>query len=302
MEKISIVIPNYNGADLLRKNLPTVIKYCPGSEIIVVDDGSVDNSVTLLHKRFKKVKVIRLRKNMGFANAANVGVKEAKSKIILLINTDVIPRKNFLKPALKYFNDEKTFAVGLEDQSHENGKIIPRGRGSAMFKKGFVEHFAAIPQRGITFWTSGGSSLFNREKFLKLGGFDTTYKPFYWEDIDLGFRAWRSGYNCYFEPLAKVDHFHEEGAIKKNSSNFFIRTVSYKNQFLFVWKNIKSYDFSLLHLIWLPYHFAKATTKADLTFFYGFALALFSLPNLLKTLSKDQFIISEREVFKIFEK
>lgn len=302
MEKISIIIPNFNGAELLEKHLPAVVQYSHGSEIIVVDDGSQDSSTTLLHKKFKKVKVIRLRKNTGFANAANTGVKEAENKIVLLLNSDISPRKNYLRPALKYFKDKTTFAVGLEDQSHEGGRIIPRGRGSARFKRGFVEHFAAVVERGITFWTSGGSSLFDRGKFLKLGGFDIIYKPFYWEDIDLGFRAWKSGYKCYFEPLAKVDHYHEQGAIKKNATDFFIRTVSYKNQFLFVWKNVDNYYLAFLHLVWLPFHIVKAIMRSDLPFFYGLMLASLSLPNLIKTLHHNKFTISEQEVFNKFEK
>lgn len=303
MEKVSVVIPNYNGADLLLKNLPNVIKYCPHSEIIVVDDASTDNSVSVVHRKFRnKVKLVKLKKNSGFASAANTGVEKAHNEIVLLLNSDVSPRKNFLNPALKYFRDKSMFSVGLEDESHEQGRIIPKGRGGAKFRKGFVEHFAAVPERGITFWTSGGSALVNRSKLLKLGGFDTIYKPFYWEDIDLGFRAWRSGYRCYFEPLSKVDHFHEEGIILKTTSNFRIRVISHKNQFLFVWKNISDYYLSAMHILWLPYHLLRALIRMDAAFFLGLILAITSLPKLIMTITYDKYIISEKEIFSKFEK
>lgn len=304
-KKITVVIPNFNGREILQKNLPSVISCCPSAEIIVVDDASTDDSVKILHKKFKKVKVIRLRKNKGFATAVNEGVRAAKNEIVLLLNSDVAPRKNFLQPALRYFKlKEKIFSVGLCDYSHENGQITKRGRGGGYFKNGFILHYAATPERGLTLWTSGGSSLVRKKYFLKLGGFDPIYKPFYWEDVDLGFRAARNGYACYFEPLSVVDHYHEEGAILKQKSSFFIKSVSYKNQFIFVWKNINDYFLIMQHVIYLPYHFFKALINLDFSFYIGFFWALYCLPKLIfpETSILDSFIISEKEVLKKFEK
>lgn len=303
-QKISVVIPNYNGKNLLSKNLPKVITNCPGAEIIVVDDASVDGSVSMLHKKFKKVKTIKLKKNVGFAKAANTGVMATSNDLVLLINSDVAPQKYFLNSTLKYFKDKTTFAVALQDYSHENGNIITKGRGGATFKRGFFNHFPLTLNRGETLWVSGGSGLFSKNKFLQLNGFDQIFKPFYWEDIDLSFRAWKSGYKCYFEPLARVDHFHDEGAIAKQNSKLFIKAVSYKNQFLFVWKNINDVNMSLLHLIWLPYHFAKACLSLDLPFLVGFLWAVSYMPRLIvhETMTKDKFIITEGEVLNKFEK
>lgn len=301
MEKITIVIPNYNGASLLQKYLPSVIKYSPNCEIIVVDDASQDESVKIVRKNFKKVKIIRLAQNSGFAYSANIGVKSAKTKIVLLLNTDVAARRNYLSAALKHFKDTSIFAVALEDESHERGKIIPRGRGGARFTKGFFEHFAVIPERGATLWASGGSSMISREIFLKLKGFDTVFKPFYWEDVDLGYRAWKHGYKCVFEPLSKVDHYHEEGTIQNTSSKLRIRTVAYKNQFLFMWKNIEDYHLILLHLFWMPYHALMALTRLDLAFFSGLAIALFALPSLVIATSQNVNVISDKNILKMFK-
>ncbi len=302
MEKITVAIPNYNGRDLLVKNLPYVIKNCPNCKIIVVDDASTDDSVSLIHKKFKKVKVIRLKKNLGFAGAANKGVENAETDLVLLLNSDVRPRKNFIKPLLNYFQKKDTFSVGIEDQSHENGKIVPRGRGGAEFKQGFIYHYPATIERGESLWTSGGSAIFSREKFLQLNGFDNIYKPFYWEDIDLGFRSWRSGYKCYFEPLSKVDHFHEEGIIIKSKTKSFVRIVSLKNQFLFIWKNIDDYNMLLWHLVWLPYHIVKALVHLDISFLLGFGWAIASIPKLVMTTDKNNFIISNRNILSRFQK
>ena len=302
-KKVSVVIPSFNGRDLLEKNLPSVIKNCQNCPLIIVDDGSSDDSVKFLKKRFKKTKVINLRHNQGFAQAANIGVRGAQTDLILLLNTDVVPRSNFLKPAINHFKDSRVFAVGLCDLSHENGKIIERGRGGGSFKKGLLIHFAATIERGETLWVSGGSGIFDRRKFLKLGGFDKIFAPFYWEDIDLSYRARKIGFHCLFEPLSKVDHFHQEGTIRKFHSSFYLALVSYKNQFIFVWKNISDLFLLLNHLFWLPYHLIRAVILLDLAFLLGLIYALLALPGLIfisEPLPKS--LYSDREVLKDFGK
>ena len=316
-KKISVVIPNYNGSHLLSKNLTQVLKTCPGCEVIVVDDSSTDDSVKLIERNFRGIKLIRNKKNEGFSKSVNKGVKQSTGSLVLLLNSDVSPKQGFLQPALKHFKslkDKNLFAVGLCDLSHEDGQIVQRGRGGVKFTKGFITHFAARIKSGETLWVSGGSGLFNKEKFLELGGFDATFAPFYWEDIDLCFRAWKKGYKCLFGPASKVDHFHEQGIIKKRYSDFFIKSVSYKNQFLFVWKNIDDYFLIMQHILWQPYHFLKALLTFDLAFFLGFLWAVLKLPALVfnhspftnlsyEALAKwDHSSLSEKEVIKKFEK
>ena len=303
-KKVSVIIPNYNGEELLSHNLPNVIKFCKACEIIIVDDASSDGSVKLIKKSYRDIKLIKNSRNLGFARSINIGVESASGDLVLLLNSDVSPREDFLDSALKQFKDKKLFAVALADFSHENGKIIKRGRGGAVFEKGFVNHFKLPSEFGETLWVSGGSGLFDKEKFKALGGFDPIYAPFYWEDIDLSFRAWQIGWRCIFEPKSQVDHFHEKGAIKKSSSKFFVKTVSYKNQFIFVWKNIEDYLLMIQHLLWLPYHFTKALINLDFAFFVGFLWAVLKLPVLIFNFSlfTFHFSLSDREVIKKFEK
>ncbi len=66
-QKVSVIIPNFNGRDLLARNIPQVVKHCKSCEIIVVDDASTDDSVIFIRKNFKKVKLVKLNKNQGFA-------------------------------------------------------------------------------------------------------------------------------------------------------------------------------------------------------------------------------------------
>jgi len=301
-KKISVIIPNFNGKELLTKNLPNVLKNCSQCEIIIVDDASSDESVDFLKENYKQVKIIEQKQNKGFAHSVNIGVKAATADLVLLLNSDVSPKEGFLEKLLGHFKQNNVFAVGLADYSHEGKKTVIRGKSGAKFTKGFLSHFSAKPARGESFWVSGGSSLVDRNKFLELGGFDEVYAPFYWEDIDLCYRAAKMGYVCIFEPDAKADHFHAEGAIKKNFSPFYIKAISYKNQFIFVWKNIADIDLVLTHILWLPYHFLKAASTIDKAFFYGFLLALAKIPALVLENQKQVNKLNDKEVIQKFEK
>ena len=218
---ISIIIPNYNGAELLKKNLPKVTdaisNYKESIEIIVVDDCSTDSSMEIL-KKLNGIRIIRNERNLGFSSTVNNGVRNASGEIVVLLNTDVKPEKEFLIPLLNHFNDEKIFAVGCKDKSIENGKTVLRGRGVGMWKKGFLIHSRGEVDKNTTLWVSGGSGAFKKSIWEKLGGFDELYSPFYWEDIDLSYRAIKSGYKILFEPKSVVIHEHQKGAIKRKYS------------------------------------------------------------------------------------
>jgi len=320
---ISVVIPNYNGENLLKKNLPKVFeaaKYYASEakasvEIIVIDDSSSDNSIEYIKYQISKIKntyqkskiiikYFKNEKNLGFSSTVNRGVKESGGEIVVLLNTDVRPQKDFLIHLIPHFKDEKLFAVGCMDKSIENGKVILRGRGVGKWEKGFLVHSRGEVDKTDTLWVSGGSGAFKKSIWEKLGGFDELYNPFYWEDIDLSYRAIKSGYKIVFEPKSVVVHEHEEGAIKKKYSDFKIKTIVYRNQLIFVWKNITDLDLYLLHFeIWVFYHFAKALIRRDWSFFIGFFKAYVLLPKIFKSRFKAKrlYVKSDKEVINILQ-
>jgi len=278
---ISIVIPNYNGQDLLRKNLPKVLEVVEGAEIVIVDDASIDGSLKVLNSFGSKIKVIKNEKNLGFSSTVNMGVGEARWEIVVLLNTDVVPQKGFLDPLIAHFKDENVFAVGCMDKSIESGKIILRGRGIGSWKRGFLVHSRGEIDKTNTLWVGGGSGAFRKSIWEKLGGLNELYNPFYWEDIDLSYRALKSGYKIIFEPKSVVIHEHEKGAIKKTYSDFKVKTIAYRNQFIFVWENATDYSLQFSHLVFLPYHFIKALLRFDLAFFIGFLRAFILFPRII---------------------
>lgn len=294
---LSVIIPNYNGEKLLEKNLPRVFRAVGNVEVIVVDDASTDNSLEKLKVFDKKIKIIRNEKNLGFSSTINRGVKEANGDIILLLNSDVVPEKGFLVPLLSHFEDKNIFAVGCMDKSVEENRIVLRGRGVGKWKRGFLIHSRGEVNKNNTLWVNGGSGAFRKYIWEKLGGFDELYDPFYWEDIDLSYRAIKSGFRVLFEPKSIVIHEHEKGAIKKKFSATDIKTIAYRNQLIFVWKNTTDFNLQLLHLLWLPYHMLKACVGKDLAFFIGLYKAFRLLPKIIESGSKSQkmFVLKDCE-------
>ncbi|MBI3955715.1 glycosyltransferase family 2 protein [Candidatus Gottesmanbacteria bacterium] len=272
---VSIVIPNRNGATLLQKNLPSVLAAAPGAEVIVVDDSSTDDSLGVLKKMFPSVKRIHKTGRHGFAGSVNIGVKEAKGEIVVLLNTDVRPEANFLSPLLPHFDDPSVFAVGCMEKSLEGGKTLLRGRGEAKWEKGFYIHWRGEVHQPTTAWVAGGSGAFRKSVWEKLGGMDAIYDPFYWEDIDLSYRARKAGYRILFEPTSVVVHEHEKGAIKQEYSELQVKTIAYRNQFLFIWKNLSDPRVLLAHAAWTPIRLLQAMVRGDFAMIVGYLWAIF---------------------------
>jgi len=279
--KISIVIPNYNGKEILEKNLPKILDAAKDAEIIVVDDASTDDSIKMLADKFPHIKVIKRTNNSGFATSVNDGVKASSGDLVLLLNSDVVPENNFLKPLSKHFSDPQVFAVGsLQYSSNWKGKDR-HGRGIGEFKKGFLVHGPGALNKTNTLWVFGGCGLYRKSLWEKFGGMETLYNPFYWEDIDISYRALKAGYKLVFEPESVVYHQQEQGAIRSNYTQSEIKTIAYRNQIIFVWLNIAQFSFILQHFLYLPYLLLKAIISGDYAFIKGFFAALVKLPNVL---------------------
>lgn len=239
-------MPNFNGEKLLEKNLPKILeaKEFKGNkiiEIIIVDDASWDQSVNFLKNNFPNIKLVKHKINRGFSSSVNTGVRSAKGDLILLLNTDVLPEKDFLVPVLPHFFDPKVFAVSL----HEEGY----GWGSANFSDGYIQlaQGEESKESHMSFYVSGGSGVFRRSLWVALGGMDEKLlSPFYWEDIDLCYRAAKRGYINLWEPGGIVIHKHES-TISKLSKDYVAR-VRERNQLLMLWKNITSVNLLRKHV------------------------------------------------------
>jgi len=271
---VSAVIPTYNGRRLLEQYLPAVFDCLRhGDELVVVEDAGPDDTVAWLINHFQlkraqaplegidlyqgsyhrggkqiAVKLVDNHQNARFGESSNRGVKAAEHDLIFLINSDVAPRRAALKYLVPHFTDSRVFAVGpLEIERGQKS-----GKNKLWFERGmFIHSKAANFKSGRTAWVSGGSGLYDKQKWLAIGGFDKLFYPAYWEDIDLSFQARRRGWRVLFEAKAIVDHNHET----TNTTVFGQRKMeqmSWRNANKFVWKNGDFWQ-KLAHLLWKPY-------------------------------------------------
>ncbi len=250
----SVIIPNWNGRDLLAKYLPHVIAATagnPANEIIVVENGSTDGSAELLRERFPSVRVLQLPRNLGFGGGSNAGFRAATNDIVVLLNSDMRPQPDFLQPLLDGFTDEKIFAVACqiffsdpEKMREETGLTQGWWEGGSLR----VRHRddPAIDDLYPCFYGGGGSCAFDRRKVLELGGFDPLLAPFYLEDTDLGYLAWKRGWKVLYQPRSVVYHEHR-GTIGKRFTKGQIDLTVQKNILLFCWKNIHEWPRLLSH-------------------------------------------------------
>ena len=250
----SVVIPNWNGKDLLAKYLPSVVAALagnPANEIVVVDNGSTDGSADFVRAQFPQVKLLALDRNLGFGGGSNAGFRAAANDIVVLLNSDMRVESDFLAPLLEGFGDPQVFAVSCQIFFSDPNKLREEtGLTQGWWQDGSlrVRHRidAAVDGLFPCFYGGGGSCAFDRRKFLELGGFDPLLAPFYLEDTDLGYLAWKRGWKVLYQPQSVVYHEHR-GTIGKRFSEQHIQTVLKKNFALFCWKNIHEWPRLVSH-------------------------------------------------------
>ena len=309
---VSIVIPSYNGRDLLEQSLPSVlgsIEPNSDTEVIVVDDGSTDDTVPFLRERYPQVRIILLKKNRGFAKASTEGIVRSKNPFVALMNNDVTVAPGFLSSLMSNFAGNDIFAVGskvLRSRDHAPYHL----RSRAILRRGEIEILRDEKEKGETFYVSGGMALFDKGKFSSLGGFDDLYHPFYWEDVDLCYRALKQGYKILYEPESVIYH-RDQGTIvhsKQGRGELFLakmraRIVQERNQYLFTWKNILDRGFIIRHLLWLPVNLMLSLGTRDHIFKpIGFVYALLRLRRALRRRReerKKKYLFNDRQLLGV---
>lgn len=309
---VSIIIPNWNGADLLKAYLPSIQKaqanYPGDSELIVVDDASTDYSVAMLETLFPRVRLVRHEKNEGFGKACGSGAKAAIHPYIILLNSDIAVESDFIQPLLRPFENPEVFTVSPlilnKDGSPVNVTINTPylRRGKIRYKPARLEHLqietAPLPYPWHTLFPLGGAFAADKKRFLALGGFDPLFEPFYYEDTDLGFRAWRRGWTCVVSPESRVTHFHN-GTIARSFKYSRIKMITKRNRLLFLWKNLTTpalfrqhIFFHLLRLLYAPFKLNGLILAATL-------LAIPKYPEARKQRGKEKEaeVRTEKEIF-----
>ncbi len=219
MEKLSIVLLNYNGRNHLETYLPSVTENSGEHSIYIVDNGSVDDSVDFVKSNYPSVKLIEFDENYGFCGGYNKAIELIEAEFVVLLNTDVEVTKNWIPPILEILeSDTKTKAIQPKILDYNNKERFEYAGASGGFldKMGYPFCRGRIfetlesdqgqyeDQREV-FWASGSCLFIHRNTFLGLGGLDEDFFA-HMEEIDLCWRIWNSGFKVQVCPKSTVYH------------------------------------------------------------------------------------------------
>lgn len=242
-DKVAVIIPNWNGAKEIGKCLESLQKQSLKPHIIVVDNGSEDDSVKIIEEKYAAVELIKNPTNLGFAGGVNTGFKKALKdgfKYVATLNNDAFADKEWLKNLVQELDHNHKVGIATCKLLTADGKKIdstgdcytawglpyPRGRGEK--DEGQYDAKTEI------FAASGGASIYRAEMLDKIGLFDTDFFAYY-EDVDLSFRAQLAGWQARYVPEAKA--YHQISATSSKIKGFSTYQTM-KNLQLLLYKNV----------------------------------------------------------------
>jgi GT2 family glycosyltransferase len=248
MKTLAIVILNYNGKKHLETYLPSVVECSDSHDVLVIDNGSLDDSINYISLKFPTVQLIQLKENVGFAQGYNDGLERIKGKYehYLILNSDVEVSPGYLSPLLSRIAAPTIAAVQPKILSHVNKTRFEHAGASGGFidKRGFPfcrgrifdecetdhgQYNDAIP----VFWASGACLLVKSALFHEVNGFDGRFFA-HMEEIDLCWRIQHQGHQIWIEPSSTV--YHLGGGTLSYESNTKV-FLNFRNNLYMLAKN-----------------------------------------------------------------
>lgn len=239
--EVSVITVNWNGRGHLETLLPSLAVVQAG-EVIVVDNGSTDDSVDWVHRSYPDFAILRNQRNLGFAPACNLAARSARGRILAFINNDMRCDPDWIAAALPGLSRSACVASRILDWE---GRSIDYN-GASLQYLGYATQMdigrpaADAVDRGQVLFPCGGAMFIHRDVFLKLGGFDEGYFAIF-EDVDLGWRLWISGHDVRMAADSRV--FHRGHATFRAQSLPKTRYLMHRNALFTIVKNYEEEHF-----------------------------------------------------------
>lgn len=250
MDKVAIVILNWNGCDMLRSFLPSVMQHshADGIAVYVADNGSTDSSVEMLRREFPSVRLIELDKNYGFAGGYNLALQRVEAEYVMLLNSDVEVTEHWLNPLIAYMDTHPEVAAcqpkirsyrqrtSFEYAGAAGGFIdrygypFCRGRIMGVVEEDHGQYDTVIP----VFWVSGAALFIRLADYRTVGGLDERFFA-HMEEIDLCWRLRARGRMLVCIPQSVVYHVGAATLKRGNPRKTFL---NFRNNLLMLYKNL----------------------------------------------------------------
>jgi len=249
MDKVAIVILSWNGSQMLRSFLPSVIKYAEDeATVYVADNGSEDDTLELLATSFSSVKVISLDKNYGFAEGYNRALQEVEAEYVVLLNSDVEVTEQWLAPLVSFMDAHPAVAAC---QPKMRSWRQPESFEYAGAAGGFLDRYGYPFCRGRifntveadqgqyddpmrVFWATGACLFIRLQDYREAGGLDDRFFA-HMEEIDLCWRLNARGREVWCVPTSKVYHVGAATLKRENPRKTFL---NFRNNLLMLYKNL----------------------------------------------------------------
>ncbi len=211
LDQLTVIVPTWNGVQLLRTCLQSLQLQTVRCGVLVVDNGSTDSTPELVSGEFPNVDYLPLEQNFGFAKAVNLGIQRAKTEFVALLNNDTEVDPHWVETGLKAFErypDYWFFAskmLNFHCRENVDSAGDCYGRTGLPYKRGLGEPASRYTQTGPVLGASGGAAFYRRDLFDRIGLFDEGFY-LYLEDVDLSLRAQFAGRRCLYLPEAIVYH------------------------------------------------------------------------------------------------
>jgi len=252
MKEVSIVILNWNGKQHLELFLPYLLQHTsyPGAEIVVADNGSVDDSLDFLKKEYPGIRIIELDLNHGFSGGYNRALEQVDAKYVLLLNSDIEVTKGWLEPMIEFMEQDEQAGACTPKILDFKRRTHFEYAGAA---GGFLDRFGYPFCRGRLFdhleedqgqyddstnlfWGSGACLMVRADLYKESGGLDEEFFA-HMEEIDLCWRLQRMGYHIRYIPSSTVYHV---GGATLQRENPFKTFLNFRNNLLLLHKNLPS--------------------------------------------------------------
>jgi GT2 family glycosyltransferase len=274
------LVLNYNGRHLLQENLSLVVsaarKVEGGCDVIVLDNASTDGSVEFVKENYPGV-IVEVAPSNRILFSYNDLCRRIRHKYVVLLNNDLRLRDDSISVLLPHCAAPDVFAVSAVLMDAE-GKAVARSRTLSVSHRGLFAVAQVQANEVAPTLDAGGCAVYDREKLVALGGFEELYWPFFWEDKDLSYVAWKRGFRVLLEPRSIMYHRHH-ATIQVNPQN---QAVDICNAHLFFWKNITDPALIARHIVWLAFLIPWRAVRRNWPYLRGVWKAFRKLPQALK--------------------